>query len=764
MGYGGDSVFFYSFLPKLLNMSLTASVVIMFVLLLRLLLKKSPKVISYALWGIVLFRLLCPVSMESSFSLFGLLDSPVTTSGTITSSIEYLPTDMVLTGYPLSVLPATGNEEAISDLLPQGAEQLAAVPQETPIVIAGYVWIAGTLAMGIYAAASYVRLRRKLVTASLLRDKIYLADEIASPFVLGLLRPKIYLPSSLREEERPYIVMHEQHHIRRLDHIIKVLAFAALCIHWFNPLVWVAFIMANRDMEMSCDEAVVKKMGTGILADYAASLLSLATGKQMITGIPLAFGEGDTKGRIRNLANWKKPAFWVVMVGVVICIVTAVCLLTNPTAPVDAQLAAFLDCQIAAHHQSERSDDNFCCLDWEVMGAEKQDNQVTMYLWVLYREYSDFSTVETGAHIPTVITAEKQDGGYSLLEYWEPRDGNYYAEDIRDKFPWRLWSKALDSQRYIETQSVKLEKLAQEHFDESKPSVVTEWIDYYNGDMQWDGRQEISLDAFPGVTFRWTPEKVEAIVDDEIIPLYTGMPVWDVFFSDLTGDGLPELCSTITIGSGIGDNRVIIYDYANGASYSLEDRMQYDYSLSAQNDRLIVTKQAFSNDKSGKVVERGYLTFLNGTIQIVPFETNPTELITGTSYVSNECIYLNPLSSYGAMNGDSGYIYRIGEDSFEIVARGSGVRETIKVPRWEWQVFPYTNEEWKALFQPDSFAVENIRDLYDETLYQPLTDLLFLLRIDEDLWLVELKNNEEMGTYLWSIYRLVPEDAVDVAS
>ena len=300
-------MFFYTFLPILLNMSLTASVVIVFVLLLRLLLKKAPKVISYALWGIVLFRLLCPISIGSGLSLFGLLDTPVATSGTLASSIAYIPSDIVHTEYPSLVLPAPGIGEAISETLPQGEEQLVADPLEAPTAIATYIWMAGVVAMGIYAVVSYLRLRRKLMTASLVRENIYLADEIPSPFVMGLIHPKIYLPSSLGEREQSYVVMHEQHHIRRLDHIMKVLAFIALSIHWFNPLVWLAFVMAGRDMEMSCDEAVVRKMGDGILADYAASLLSLATGKHIIAGMPLAFGEGDTKGRIRNLAKWKKP-------------------------------------------------------------------------------------------------------------------------------------------------------------------------------------------------------------------------------------------------------------------------------------------------------------------------------------------------------------------------------------------------------------------------------------------------------------------------
>lgn len=323
-------MFFYTFLPKLLNMSLTASVVILFVLLLRLMLKKAPKVISYALWGIVLFRLLCPVSVGSEFSLFGFLDTPVAQSGGMTSSIQYVPNDIVHAENPDVVLPLPPAGEAINGALPRGEEQLAADPLEAPMAIATYAWMAGVLAMAVYAATSYGRLRRKLITASPLRDNIYLADEITSPFVMGLLRPKIYLPSAMEEWEQPYIILHEQHHIRRFDHVAKALAFIALCIHWFNPLVWVAFVMAGKDMEMSCDEAVVRKMGPDILADYTASLLSLATGRRIIAGMPLAFGEGDTKGRIRNLASWRKPAFWAVLAAAAACVALAVCLLTNP--------------------------------------------------------------------------------------------------------------------------------------------------------------------------------------------------------------------------------------------------------------------------------------------------------------------------------------------------------------------------------------------------------------------------------------------------
>ena len=322
---------YYAFMPNLFNMSLTASVAIALVILLRLLLKKAPKVISYALWGVVLFRLLCPVSIGSSFSLYNLFDAPTEESGTMISVIEYVPTDIVHTEYPSVVLPVPGVSDVINEALPQGQEQLAADPLEAPMSIATYIWMTGVLVMVIYSIVSYIRLRRKLSVVVPLRDNIFIADDIKSPFVVGLFRPKIYLPCNLGAKEQEYIILHEQRHIKRLDHIAKASAFLALAIHWFNPLVWVAFILASKDMEMSCDEAVIRKAGSDVRADYSASLLTLATGRRIIAGTPLAFGEGDTKGRINNLSKWKKPAVWVVLLAVIACVVLAVCLLTNPS-------------------------------------------------------------------------------------------------------------------------------------------------------------------------------------------------------------------------------------------------------------------------------------------------------------------------------------------------------------------------------------------------------------------------------------------------
>ena len=323
--------------PIVCNMSLTASVVILAVLAVRLLLRRAPKVFAYALWAVVLFRLLCPVSVTSAVSLMGALGAPAQERTQRTSAVEYVPADIMIRGtapavtqLPQPPLPAeTGG--AVSDAPADTAP--AAVPAMSfnePVFILTLIWLAGMVLLLAYSLVSLLRLRRRLVGAVQLEDNIYLADHIPSPFVMGLFRPKIYLPSILTETERGYILRHEQYHLRRRDHLVKFLSFLALCIHWFNPLVWAAFVLSGKDMEMSCDEAVVRELGEDIRADYSASLLSLATGRRIVAGMPLAFGEGDTGSRIRNLLNWKRPRPWVMAVCAVVCVGLIALCAANP--------------------------------------------------------------------------------------------------------------------------------------------------------------------------------------------------------------------------------------------------------------------------------------------------------------------------------------------------------------------------------------------------------------------------------------------------
>jgi len=319
---------------QVLDMSKTAGIVILTVILARLLLRKLPKVFSYALWAVVLFRLLCPVAFEAPVS--------------IVPEMRSVSQGYALSEESISVFGAgEAAYQAVGDALNGGlgVQQIRTTEKDETgmtryittdwwsvwILFGQYVWMTGVAAMLVYSMVSYQKIRKKLYVVIPLRDNIFIADDIKSPFVIGLFRPKIYLPCNLGEQERAYIILHEQHHIKRFDHVMKALAFLALTIHWFNPLVWAAFVLASKDMEMSCDEAVIRKIGGDVRADYAASLLTLATGRRIVAGTPLAFGEGDTKGRIYNLSKWKKPAVWVVLIAVVACVALAVGLLTNPT-------------------------------------------------------------------------------------------------------------------------------------------------------------------------------------------------------------------------------------------------------------------------------------------------------------------------------------------------------------------------------------------------------------------------------------------------
>ena len=309
---------------QVLNMSMTGSVVILLVMLARLILKRAQKIFSYALWSVVLFRLLCPVAFTASVSVLNALEPEVQEASESTSVVYYLPAE-VRQASDFTFIPA--ENQSGTDNVQVGESGHIHLDL---MVVASYVWITGSGIMILYSAIQYIRLRGKLVGAVVYRGNVYRVDYIDTPFVMGIFSPQIYLPSDVPMNERKYIIAHERHHIRRCDHIIKLLAYFALCIHWFNPLVWAAFILAGKDMEMSCDEAVIRKMGSQIRADYSASLLRLATHKKIIAGMPLAFGEGDTKGRVMNMAKWKKPKLWVSFISLVLCAAVLVACAVNP--------------------------------------------------------------------------------------------------------------------------------------------------------------------------------------------------------------------------------------------------------------------------------------------------------------------------------------------------------------------------------------------------------------------------------------------------
>ena len=300
---------------RILNMSLTGSFVILLVLLSRALLYKAPKKYVYPVWGLVLLRLCAPFSLESIFSLL--------------PSTEVLPIELLTSANPSDWYIQSGFrtiDQAVNPLL----QETSPAAMTNHFSILAWIWLAGTIGMLLYSLISLIRLRWTLIGRVRLQDNIYLADHIHSPFVLGILRPKIYLPSSLNETEQQYILLHEKAHIRHLDPFFRAAAFIMLSFHWFNPLVWAAFWLSGRDMEMACDESVMQQMDTDIRRKYAQTLLQFATGQKITLAAPLAFGESDTKVRIKNVLRYHKPHWWMILAAVILLLALCIGLLTNP--------------------------------------------------------------------------------------------------------------------------------------------------------------------------------------------------------------------------------------------------------------------------------------------------------------------------------------------------------------------------------------------------------------------------------------------------
>lgn len=476
---------------EIVNRSIAASWIVIAVLVLRLCLKKTPKWVNVLLWGIVAVRLIFPFSIESALSL-------IPSAETVSPSIMMEQTPSVQTGVP--ALDQVINPVIAHSLAP--APGASANPLQIWIPVLTVIWLLGVAALFLYSAVSYRRLRRRVCEAVILRDNIYQSENVCSPFVLGIIRPKIYLPYHMDKREMDHVIAHEQTHIRRRDHWWKPLGFLLLTVHWFNPLLWLGYILLCRDIELACDEKVIREMGSEQRADYTQALVSCSVSRRSIAACPLAFGEVGIKERVKSVMNYKKPAFWIILASALICAAAAVCFLTNP---------------------------------------------------------------KTEQSLPS--------GG--------------------------------------------------DNVSDMGPAQAEKWFDYLENpeEMNWDGRLEIALPEYPGVTFRWYPEKMEAVTENEITPLYTGMPIWNTYFCDLTGDGLPELCSTITFGSGIIDSRIIVCDYANGESYTLEDRGKYDYSLrlDESDGSLCVVQRAHD---SGDIAAVGELFFSDSGLHLQVIKTN----------------------------------------------------------------------------------------------------------------------------------------------
>lgn len=303
----------------LVNISITASWVVLAILLLRLIFKKAPAALHCCLWGIVGLRLLLPVSLESVFSLI--------------PSAKPLPNDLTVTQTPAINSGFEAVNNAVNPVLQEHLTPAmgdSVNPMQVVMGVSANLWLVGVAAILLYGLVSYLRLRHKVRISLPLKDNIYYCDHIPSPFLLGFIRPRIYLPSDLSEEQWPFVVAHEQAHLRRWDHWWKLLGFILLAVYWFNPLLWLAYVLFCRDIEKACDQRVIRDMDAADRRRYSEALVACSTRQRTALSCPLAFGEVGVKTRVKSVLYYKKPAFWLVVATAVVSIVAAVCLLTDP--------------------------------------------------------------------------------------------------------------------------------------------------------------------------------------------------------------------------------------------------------------------------------------------------------------------------------------------------------------------------------------------------------------------------------------------------
>ncbi|MFQ7489002.1 MAG: M56 family metallopeptidase [Gemmiger formicilis] len=557
---------------KIINMSISASWLVLAVLILRFVLKKAPKWINVLLWGIVAIRLICPFSFESTLSLI--------------PSAETIPLNIGMDTTPTINSGISAINNAVNPIISQSNTPMAGASVnllQITIGIYEYIWIFGMIALALYTAISYWRLRRKVDTAVRYKDNIFQSENVSFPFVLGIIKPRIYLPFKMNGQYLEYVVAHEQAHICRKD-------------HWFNPLMWLAYVLLCRDIELACDEKVIKELGNEQRGDYTQALVACSVNRRMIAACPLAFGEVSVKERVKSVMNYKKPAFWVIIISVIVCVGVAVCFLTNPkqdsytlriVVPAGSQEKfVYTDEEVSTIRNSIKIWSGDGLGDTEVILSPVNKTTETRYT----------ATYLTHG-MPVEFDAEK--------DTWFKIGVNMQNSTNEDIIV------------YVEVENVEVRIV-------DEINSVIKWFDYTENPSAMDDESTINLPIYPDVTFSYNQAQIIAskpfdtseLTDHTI--LITGMPIWNAYFADLTGDDYPEICATYTFGSGIIDSRIIIYDYAKGSSYELSDRGYFDFTLrlNEADGYLYVDKTKYNTDE---LVETGRLVFKNNCIQIEGF-------------------------------------------------------------------------------------------------------------------------------------------------
>lgn len=475
---------------SVLNMSITASYVILAVLLVRFFLKGLPKKYSYLLWSVVGFRLVCPVSFKSIFSLFSLkpFDMARVQLGE-TSSMDYIKSTPHQTADDVNIgLP---NADSVIEEITSSYSYWANI--DWVLLIFASVWAVGIISLVVYSAIKYVRLKKNLKTAVLLNYGVYQAEGISSPFIIGMFKPKIYIPYNMNDEYLQYVLQHEKYHIKRCDNVIKITAYLLLILHWFNPLCYLAFYLMSKDMEMSCDEWVLSH-NPSIKKKYSYALLSFASAKHMPLTNPLSFSENDVKSRIKNALRYKKPKKFMSFCAIVLSMTVLVSCSANPKQVVDKQdfgaisknasLNGAISSALTEDMLNSKSEEELPPVESHILlGKQNGDinknnaeNLTTYFVYAFVGTYQEQHNhfVNTGASINVYGITIKNDGDkYICADTWTPRDGSYYPKDIKKYLPQEAYAKY----RYIsDNDSYRIENEAVKTVVESNNIDINQYI------------------------------------------------------------------------------------------------------------------------------------------------------------------------------------------------------------------------------------------------------------------------------------------------
>ena len=556
---------------KLLNLSISASWLVLTVLALRMVLRRAPKWVNVLLWGMVALRLVLPFSIESALSLIPSAEtvSPEVVrfdpAPTITSGVEFIDN---------AVNPSLSESFA--------AAPLASVnPLYVWTYLAGWVWLIGLTAMLLYALVSYLRLRRRVSASIPLRENIYVCDEVPSPFILGIVHPCIYLPSALDEAQRGSVLSHERAHLARRDHWWKPLGFALLAVYWFNPLLWLAYTLLCRDIELACDERVLRGMDAGQIKDYSSALLACSVPRRMLAACPLAFGEVGVGARVKNALRYKKPAFWVVAASVIVCIVVAVCFLTNPRTDTDAA-------GLVGFHREQ----------------------------VTYADVTD----ESGAQLSNVkLTAEETDAVYALLDTLQyKRLGT--ASGMQDCYA-RLYFISAAGER-CEVMLSEREMLVNPITDGRKARLYelrsgsTELRGYL---LECIGASEPAEDADRVYTDAWSIRVLDGWEREGDSPLWRSGAGTGAYFLVTEGSGLDDKLMELysagwtlkyfsdhyrcTLREGESGTMLSLYPRPEGGFYQIESHWSYEgadeWQAKLEEGQLKVMEQSFRLEEDG---------------------------------------------------------------------------------------------------------------------------------------------------------------------